>query len=304
MPALVRGDMCRKLHGVAAKDNNGEDRYLYVYSEELLPFHQGIDGMLDGILIDSEIKTTNSNGEEYCSQTKTTNSLRCVYRDDSSSGTTPPLVRKGEQVLIYNFGDSDVWYWKSEGRNENNRKTDLWRKEISGTAEAAPVLGDDNTYFIELDTRTTHRMRISTSNQDGEKHRYLFMFDADASKVFLGDDVDNQIIIESETPRVAMRNKAESLIDLNTENIVIACKGDCTIKADGEVNTLSGKDTKFESGGALTTKSANDTTNESGGQLQQKAATNWGLQFAGSGTMNSGGGTVNMKVGHFSVNQG
>lgn len=303
MPALVRGNMCRQLHGVAAKDNNGEDRYLYVYSEELLPFHQGIEGKLDGMTIDSQIQTT-GNGGDYQSQVKTTNCLRCVYRDESSSGTTPPLVRKGEQVLIYNFGDSDVWYWKSEGRNENNRKTDLWRKEISGTCQAAPVLDDNNTYFIEMDTRTTHRIRISTSNQDGELHRYLFMIDADASKVFLGDDVDNQILIESEVPRVAMRNKDESLIDLNTENIVIACKGDYTVKAEGNINTLSGKDTKFESSGSLTTKSANDTVNESGAQLQQKAASNWSLDFKGGGNMNSGGGTVQMQVGHFSVKKG
>ena len=267
-----RGQIIKEYHGVAAADKANDDRTLYVYSEELLPFLQG---KVHAVEYENEIETNGPNGS-FSGTLKTSTSLKCLYRDTDSNSSFPPSVRRGEQVLIYNLGDSNVWYWKSEGRNDNLRRLDTKRLDISGTLKNTPTLDDDNTYFIEMDTRETKRIRISTSKQDGEKFRYLFVIDADKSQVTLTDDVGNMFSIESEIPRVCMKNKSESLLDLNIENIIMACKGDMTLKTEnGDITLSSGKD------------------------IVQIAKNDWKVTYSNVGTII--GGTMTLKCGGFDV---
>lgn len=288
MPTLLRGDNMQAYHGYAAKDNDEQSRELDVYSEEILPFFQGINGKLDGMCTKSQIKTTGNNGA-FEAEINTTNVIHCIYRDDSSSGATPPLVRKGEQVLIYNYGDNSTWYWKSEGRNDNNRRTDIWRRAISGTLENAPELNDNNSYFIEMDTRKTHRIRISTSKQDGEEFRYLIMLDAGKSQVYIGDDTDNQLFIDSKEHKVGIRNKDESLLMLDKENIIMACNGDVTLTSkSGNIVT--------ESAGSTVINSKEDLAIKSSGSMTQAAGGNMGMAFGGGMEMASTTGQGSMKM--------
>ena len=289
MPVASRPPIMREFHGYAAADKANDSRELLVYSEELLPFLQG---EIKAREIDNQVNTSNGK-DSFQGTVKTTNCITCIYKDDASNRAFPPDVRKGEQVLIYNLGDTGTWYWKSEGRNDNNRKTETQRIQISGTLENAPELNDDNTYFIELDTRRSHRIRISTSNTDGEKNRYLIQIDSDQSQIFIGDDKGNQFFMDSEHPRVCMKNKKGSLLDLNDENIVLACKQDITIKAEnGKCNIISGND--------MTLKTDTNMLLDSGQNMTQTIGQNWSVSYNGTGVC-SGKGSMTMSTAHLSV---
>lgn len=246
-----------QLYGVAAADLANDSRDLLVYPTSLLPFQSG---ELQAMEVDAQISTSGTQGA-YKSQAKITNVLKCLYRDDSSSGSTPPRVRKGEQVLIYNMGDTDTWYWKSEGREDGTRRTDVWRKAISGTLKNVDDLNDDSAYFIEINTRDCHRIRISTSMGDGEKHRYIIDIDCDKSQVYFGDEQNNQFFIDSENTTVGLRNHDDSMVILDKKNIVITCDEDITIDSkNGNVNTHSKLNTTIDAETTMDIKSVEAMT--------------------------------------------
>ena len=270
-----RAQINREYHGVAAADKANDERILYVYSEELLPFLQG---EVRAVEHENEIETSGPNGS-YSGKLKTSTSIKCLYRDTESNNAFPPSVRRGEQVLIYNLGDSNVWYWKSEGRNDNLRRLDTVRYSVSATRQNTPELDDNNTYFIEMDSREKKRIRISTSKADGEKFRYLLLIDPENSMCALSDDDGNIIAIESEIPRVCMKNKLDSMLDLNMENIIMACKGDMTFKTEnGSISHYSGKD------------------------IVQIAKQDWQASYGGTGSITAtGGGMMTLRCGGFDV---
>ena len=275
MGTPARMQINREYHGYAAADKANDERTLWVYSEELLPFLQGDISAKE---YENQIETS-GNKESYSGTLKTANAIQCIYRDTTANTSFPPSVRRGEQVLIYNLGDSNVWYWKSEGRNDNLRRTDTVRYGVSGTLKNTPELDDDNSYFIECDTREKKRIRISTSKVDGEKFRYLLELNADNSQVSLTDDDGNMFIIQSEIPRVCMKNKSESLLDLNIENIIMACKGDMTLKTEN-----------------------GDITLQSGKHITQICKQNWTVNYGGTGyIVASNGGSMTLKCGGFDV---
>jgi hypothetical protein len=78
-----------------------------------------------------------------------------------------------------------------------------------------------------------------------------------------------------------MKNKDDSLIDLNMKNIIIACENDITIMAKT---------------GKCTIYSKSDMT------LQTDS--NFTLSHKGTGMCNSNGGTMTLQTSHFSVNKG
>lgn len=315
MAVSVKQNGMIELHGYAAADKEEGSRELLVYSEELLPF---LVGELKAKEIVNEISTKSKNNQ-YVGQLKVTNTIKCIYKDDTSGDAFPPMVRKGEQVRIYNNADTDVWYWKSEGRNDNTRRTDLKRIHISATLEGNPELNDDNSYFQEFNTRTGKYFKISTSNKLGEKYRYLFKIDAETSTVLLCDDSGNMIGIDSNTPRVYLKNRDNSLLDLNQKSIVMACEKDITIMAKkGKCTIYSKDDMTLQTENNFSLTSTNEHTTKSGKKMSistgetmtltsssdmiQQAGGSWSLSFKGTGTCNSVGGILTMNLGRFNIN--
>lgn len=321
-------------HGYAVADKEENSRTLKVYVPELLPF---LTGEVWATEIINNITTKNKSGE-FNSNLKTSNFITAIYRDNTSNRAFPPDVRAGEQVIVYNTGDSDTWYWKSEGRNDNLRKTETIRYAANATTDSAPDLDDNNTYFFEIDTRRKKHVLISTSTKLGEKHAYLFRIDTDTSTVTLTDDIGNSFIMESEVPRVGMKNSKNSLIDLNKENINVSCTGDITmvshkghinIKASkGTLTTYSADNTKIGTGsnyinevaanstttvggnynkkigGTMVTECGSTMLLKSGSHMIQQAGGSWSVTFVGTGSCGGGVGShLRMKIGRLDIDK-
>lgn len=319
--------------GYAAADKALDSRELLVYPAEFLPF---LSGELSAKEIDNDVVTNGRN--TYQSTVKTTTILKCLYRDETSNRAFPPDIRKGEEVIIYNYGDDNTWYWKSSARNDNARRTETYRISVSGTLDNTAESSDDNTYFLELDTRRSHRIRLSTSNANGETFRYQLNLDADAGSVFLGDDAGNQIYINSAQPRLCMKNASNSLIDLNDKNIVIMAERDISIvstngnlsfsaqsgssthyarntitqRTDADMNittatnySVSARGTgNIVSRGNMTVRSEANTTVQSGGDLMLNAGGSLSISFNGTGTCIGHGASLTMTLGRLSIIQG
>lgn len=228
MPVGANTDIRNRMIGIAAADLPHNGRELYVYPSQQLPFFQG---ELKAIEASNDVNTTNDTGS-YSGSLKTTNFLKCYWRGDSEN-PYPPAIRKGEQVTIFSLGDSDMWYWSCEGRDESMRRLDTKRLSVSGNLDNNSESTDDNSYFLEIDTLRNKHIKLSTSQQDGEKYRYMLLMDAGNNTISLTDDKNNSVTIESsDTPRITLRNSKNSFIKLEDESISIACKKDITVKSE------------------------------------------------------------------------
>lgn len=271
-------------YGIAATDKAPGSRELSVYIRELLPF---VNGNFQAMEIENDISTS-YNGQNYKSNLKTSNVVKCTYRDDNDTLAFPPDVRRGEEVLVYTFGSGTAFYWKSTGRDIGQRRTETKRLAISGIAIPNTELNDNNTYFIELDTRAKHHIKLSTSNADGEQFRYVLVIDADNNQVILSDNDNNQISIQSDIPRVSMRNADSSFVTLDKKNIVIGAIDDISIRSEkGSVNIIANKDCNVTVGNNINTKASKNINEQAGGNFSMTVNGNASISANGTGSFSS-----------------
>lgn len=210
--------------GTVLEDKEAYGRDVKVHLQELTPFATGEVTPAD---------TTNvvDGGEGgYTGKVNTSNNVVAKYFGALSNRRYPPDLRKNEQVYVVNYADSDTYYWISAGRDDGLRKKERLNWSVSNNPDTVDELTDENTYFVELDTLHGKKIRIGTSNSDGETYRYLIEIDAKANTFKVVDDNDNEILLESETPRIRLRNHDGTVCDLIQKNLCMVIPEDWIVK--------------------------------------------------------------------------
>lgn len=226
------------LLGLVAEDRQLKSRVIKVFVKEMTPYATG--GLKDNTK-EEAFNLTGSDGEVISGKTSTTNCVTAEYLDFFSNRTFPPDVVKGEQVIIVQFADTDIYYWFSAGRDDQLRRGEILRFAISDDMTVVKDLTDNNTYFIELDTKVEKRIRIKTSSSDGEAFVYNLTIDAKNSKIILGDDGQNSIELHSLIPRIFMKNRNGTTADLNASNLSLIAPQDMLLRADGSITVKTPK---------------------------------------------------------------
>lgn len=218
--------------GIVAEDKEYNSKELKVYVQEILPFMTNIGDYteqqnvkLTDILQDKELEKT----------VKNTNIIITEYFDLFTNRQGPPDMRKGEQVFIMRYADTDKYYWYPMGRDDNLRRLERFRLAVSDNKEIQKELNDDNTYFIEMDTLHGKHILLSTSKSDGEKYRYFIRVDSITNSVKIFDDSGNEIILESDVPRIRAKNRDGTFIDLFKKDFIGAAPRDMVLKADRQM---------------------------------------------------------------------
>ena len=261
----------KEYFGYAVCDKENSSRELKVYSSSLLPLHVGT---LKATEASVKIATTGNGKNAYSGEVCESNYITCKYRDDSSNHTMfPPDVRAGEQVTIFQIGDDPQYWWKPCARTEGNRRTERHRIAISDTCENATDLDDENTYYIELDTRNNHRIVISTNKADGEEFKYQLNIDADKNQIYLGDDIGNGILINSKTQSVIIRSSSGATMQCTANDMNSTCKGNFTLHIDGNVKQTVEGDVSLSCDGNVSISSKGSITLKSSSKIDLIAPT-------------------------------
>lgn len=283
--------------GIAAADKANDATELYVWVSELIPF---VKGELNALSIETPI-TTEGNYGGYSGVTNARNCIKAEYRPRNGLSALPPSVRRGEDVVVWCYSDTDTWYWDTDGRTEHLRRTD--RKEITcnATADNLSEGGKANTYGVTINTREEYGklgINIYTSNALGEMFRYVFSFNTTDGTVFLGDDAGNDLTIDSAEHRITLKNTDNSMLQLDKTNIILACTGDISIiskeqniqlNAKQNVTSTSGQMTKVVAGTELITESTNDTKMTSKASMSVDVAQNHSTTVKGNTSITTKG---------------
>ena len=257
--------------GTVSVDKDMDQVEIKVICPELMP---ALQGTISADTTSNDISLTDMDGNSIQSNITSTNSITAVWYGESNR-KYPPDVYKGEQVEILKYGNSDRYYWRSLGRDMRYRKLETLRWEVSNDKSANKQLTDNNTYFLELDTLRNPRIIMRTSNSNGEQHIYQFLIDTKNSVITLCDEINNEIRIESNTPRVRLRNSAGTFLDLFNQDAVLAAVGNVFIKADKSI-TFSSPDITTLGNNSVTTKTATLTDQVSGNATLKASSVNIG----------------------------
>lgn len=218
--------------GIAAEDKVYNDKRLKVYSQEILPFMSSIGDLSENQNIKyTDTKTNNV----FTKPVSNTNILTCDYMDLATNRSGPPDIRQGEQVFVMQYSDTDKYFWFPMGRDDNLRRLERYRISVSDDKTVQKELTDDNTFFIEMDTLHHKHVIIKTSDSDGEEFIYTIKIDADNSFVKIFDNDDNEIVLESKVPRIRLKNKDGSFLDVFKKNVMVVAPEDIVLKADRQI---------------------------------------------------------------------
>lgn len=222
-----------------------------------------LDGELTANTVNLKATGKDANGRAYSSNVNTTVTIKADWLPMGSSNRfTAPDVRRGESVMIYQFGDADQYYWTTLKDDMKLRRLETVIYGFSGTSAEVDSFNPSNCYFLEV---STHRGAVTfhTSTANGEPYAYDVQINTKEGSVTITDDAGNKFLLDSKVDRLVMQNSTGSMVDVNRANVIIAGKDTVQIqtKAFNVVATNSVIEGSFHGTGSATIAGGIKTTN-------------------------------------------
>lgn len=228
-------------HGRALADLQPNSLMLEVFSAELTP--GAASGTFAPGVTTSTVTIQNEQGGTESTQEKVANHIVAEWFGESNR-SFPPSVVQGEQVLLYQIGNTDKFYWKALGRDKELRTTEVMRWEISATSNRNSTKSDTNTYFVELDSKNQHFL-IKTSATNGELFAYAFKIDCKNGQMVFTDNSGtddttgntpaNSFFLDSTKHIIQMTNSDGSVISIHDKDILVQATRDMIMSAHRQI---------------------------------------------------------------------
>lgn len=220
--------------GIVAENKALSSKIIEVTPTEELPMISGqITGMIDTI----DSKGVDAKGQNYETKLVTTNTIQAEWlRLGDANRLTPPDVRRGESVIIYQFADGDKYYWNTLKNDSKLRKLETVVWGISATRKEGDGSDPASMYYIEFSSHTK-LITLHTSQANGEKWGYDIQINPGTGYLVIKDTNDNFIKIDSLNEAIKLSNASGSFVELKKKNIAI--KAPETITIDAKTLTMT-----------------------------------------------------------------
>lgn len=224
-------------HAICDKEFNSRELKISIHED--LPF---TEGEVNATTVTSNIDFNNPNKgmttNDHLDETTTKNFITAIYFDLFSNRVHPPDIRKGESVWAIRMENDDTYYWMSTGRTDNLRRTERMRLAVSDDVAYQKELDDDNTWYFEFDTLHGKKLVISTSKSDTSNpvdYRYRIEIDAEKDTLVICDDGQNIIKLDSSIPRIFLKNRSNTIVDLNDRDCYTSAPDDIVLRAGRQI---------------------------------------------------------------------
>jgi phage baseplate assembly protein gpV len=190
-----------------------------------------LDGELTSKVTDYSASAKDALGQAYTSTVKTNVSIKATWLPfGSANRVTAPDVRRGEVVMIFQFGDAPKYHWVTLMQDMDLRKLETAVWAFSATRNEADKTDADHAYYLEV---STHKklVHFHTSKADGEPYAYDIQINAKDGSVVITDDAGNYIALDSANRRLEMKNVDGTHLDIDKKRMII------TAVDDVEINT-------------------------------------------------------------------
>lgn len=224
--------------GTVAENKLRTSNEIEIWLEE---HHPLVDGEVVGGYTQDTVDCTNVYGDHLSFAVKLSNTVTAAWRGDGTNRYTAPDVRRGEQVRVFQFGDTDKYVWEVvNGPGKTTRKRETVVTIFSNTAdeddnEATP----DNSWYQEVNTHEKH-ITTQTNKNDGEPFAYTQQINAkEGNVVVVADDIGNFIQLNSQEQHIELETAAGARVELIKDDVIVTCRN-YTVNASNEI-TLNAK---------------------------------------------------------------
>jgi hypothetical protein len=176
--------------------------------------------------------SVDASGSSYSEKISTTISVQATWLPiGSSNRRTAPDVRRGELVVLYQFADTDQFWWTTLKDDANLRKLETVIYAFSGTRDENATANADNCYFLEISTHNKI-VHFHTSNADGEPYKYDIQINTGKGFIQIQDDQGNYIKFDTAAHQISIVNQDSSMMEVNKTNINMVCTDDFNIQCN------------------------------------------------------------------------
>jgi|JFJP01.1.fsa_nt_gi hypothetical protein len=189
-----------------------------------------VDGQLSDEVNDYKSKGKDSKGAEYETTVKNTVTVLATWLSlTGSNRITAPDVRRGELVMLYQFGDVDKYYWTTMKEDLKLRKLETVIYAFSATKDEKKDATPTTTYYFEI---STHKklIHLHTSKDNKEPYTYDIQLDTDNGKLTITDDVNNFIELISKEKIIHLENTDGTFIEIDKKKINMFASHSVNIK--------------------------------------------------------------------------
>jgi hypothetical protein len=186
--------------GFLAKDKDWDSDIVEVFPIEKLPTENG------ELAKEETLQTNASIGQENGKEINTTPETIVLKRGNTIKAkwlslgqynrVTPPDIRKGEQVLIFKYGNADLYFWTTMFNDVSLRKEEIVRYVFSDKPQLDPEEDLDSTYYMEVNTRDKI-LKLHTTDKWGELTTYDIILDTKNGSLQIIDGKTNSITLDS-----------------------------------------------------------------------------------------------------------
>ena len=198
-----------------------------------------LDGELNDQWEEVTAQGTDAERKPYDSNVKFTKTLNAVWLPmHQSNRMTAPDVRRGEKVLIYQFGNSQNFFWDTLDNYTKVRRLEAAVYGYCATKEENVEMNADNTYVQGVSTAEKIITLISTTKKNEEKYKYQIFIDTKNYHIVIRDDYENRIVLQTEKELIRLETKdCKTLLQLDKGRITSKGtwfhQGDFSVKQGG-----------------------------------------------------------------------
>lgn len=213
--------------GIVAQNKLPSSKEVEITPIEEIPF---TDGEISSNVQEVSAKAVDAKGASYESRVNSTVTIKATWLSLSvSNRLTAPDVRRGEMVMLYQFGDTDKYYWTTLKDDIRLRKLETAIYGFSATKDEGAGVDENTIYYLEI---STHKklVHFHTCKADGEPFGYDIQLNTKEGYLVITDDVGNYIHLHSGENRIELKNLNGSHYDMLGSNLTITVPGTTTFK--------------------------------------------------------------------------
>lgn len=271
--------------GVVAEDKKLGSDIIQVTPLEEVSF---VDGEVVARLNTDNVSGLDASGASYSAPATSSAAISATWmRISDPNRLTSPDVRRGEPVVIYQFGDENKFWWTTVLADHKYRRLETVIYGISGTSNSDVALGPDNMYWFEW---STHKrvIHIHTGKANGEPFAYDIQLDTGNGVYTFKDDAGQTFQFDSKERRMEYLNADGSHVDIHGRNGTISVPDTMKIQCNDMI-VEARNSVQVDATNSVTVRTK-DTTVESSNSFKSNSPN---TAVIGSGSLKLTGGRVN-----------
>lgn len=227
------------------------------------------DGELTNQPVSMTFKSQDAQGVETQGGFITNQALPATWFPAGSNRRTPPNVRRGMRVELYQAANQAKFYWRYTGLDDHLMRLETIifginasPKEVTDGAEAS--FNPLEMYWFEMSSHSK-KIALQTSKANGEPFAYEMFIDTAVGKWCACDDVGQFAEIVSKDHLVHLQNQDGAYVKLNKKDIEANAPADVIGDAARDIKLTAGQNITITAGQNLVAEGKVMATLKGGG---------------------------------------